>query len=159
MDPCGEMSNSGGTLASAAGLDNLGDVRTVNGTQFTQWTQATIVFNDSPAALQYAQTPRCFQDIFTHELGHSIGLLHSDDPNALMYPFQDRSCLTASTVDSVDISGSLGSDDIAGIRFIYPPPSGGGGSGPAPSNLTATLSGTSVTLQWSAPSSGATVTS
>jgi hypothetical protein len=45
-----------------------------------------------------------------HELGHSLGLQHSTDPNAVMYPFFN------------DL-GKLQTDDIAAIRQLY------GGSG------------------------------
>ncbi|KAH6869319.1 putative matrix metallo proteinase [Thelonectria olida] len=42
-----------------------------------------------------------------HEVGHSLGLAHSTDPRAVMFPtFSDKS--------------SLNTDDIAGIRRLYP---------------------------------------
>lgn len=43
-----------------------------------------------------------------HELGHGLGLEHSDDPNAIMYPTYSPSR-----------PAQLGSDDIAGIRQLY----------------------------------------
>ncbi len=42
-----------------------------------------------------------------HELGHSLGLGHSSDPNAVMYAYYNG------------IRRSLNSDDIAGIQAIY----------------------------------------
>ena len=56
--------------------------------------------------------------VAAHEIGHTLGLAHSDDPDALMYP---------------SYSGphrSLGRDDIAGIQDLYglssnPPPAPG----------------------------------
>lgn len=49
------------------------------------------------------------RNILIHELGHSLGLLHSDDPDAIMNPLRDTTDL------------SLGVDDIAGIQFLYGP--------------------------------------
>lgn len=40
-----------------------------------------------------------------HEIGHALGLNHSTDPNAVMYPFLSLPY--------------LGQDDIDGIRYIY----------------------------------------
>jgi len=44
--------------------------------------------------------------VIIHELGHSLGLGHSDDINAIMYPFYSGQV-------------TLGADDIAGIQSIY----------------------------------------
>jgi len=44
-----------------------------------------------------------------HELGHALGLRHTSDSNAIMYPTYRGP------------NHTLGSDDIAGIRKIYPP--------------------------------------
>ena len=44
-----------------------------------------------------------------HELGHALGLRHTNDPNAIMFPTYSGP------------NHTLGSDDIAGIRKTYPP--------------------------------------
>ncbi len=53
--------------------------------------------------------------VAAHEIGHTLGLDHSDDPNALMYPSYEGP------------HRSLGADDIAGIQELY-----GLASNPAP---------------------------
>jgi Matrixin/Putative peptidoglycan binding domain len=45
-----------------------------------------------------------------HEFGHALGLDHSTDANALMFPFLSRT------------RRHLGQDDIAGIQRLYGPP-------------------------------------
>jgi hypothetical protein len=55
------------------------------------------------------------ETVAAHEIGHTLGLDHSDDPNALMYPSYEGP------------HRALGADDIAGIQDLYglasnPPP-------------------------------------
>jgi len=82
-------------------------------------------------------------EIIAHEFGHTLGLGHSTDPTALMYP-------------SVTGRGpSLRTDDQLAARWLYP-----NGSAPAPtptptptapsapSNLTASATGSTINLQW-----------
>lgn len=76
----------------------------------------------------------CYQGVYIeniaiHELGHILGLRHSSDSSATMWPsttgWCDRSWLT------------LAPDDIAGLESLYPPGSGGGGT---PTNTTPSVS-------------------
>jgi hypothetical protein len=60
-------------------------------------------------------------DLFSvalHEAGHGLGLNHSSDTNAVMYPYYQ-------------IVSDLRSDDIAGIQSLYASGGGGGGTGDA----------------------------
>ncbi|MBK9166678.1 MAG: matrixin family metalloprotease [Bryobacterales bacterium] len=57
-------------------------------------------------------------DVFSvvlHELGHALGMGHSDRPGSIMYPYYR-------------LAAGLGQDDIAGIRDLYGEP----GEGPEP---------------------------
>ena len=71
-------------------------------------------------------------DVFSvtlHEIGHALGLAHSDVPSAVMYPYYK-------------MSSTLSADDIAGIQALYGPPTteqGGGTPAPAPSPLAITV--------------------
>ncbi|KRT82321.1 Peptidase [Oryctes borbonicus] len=50
-----------------------------------------------------------FKQVAIHEIGHSLGLKHSNDRNAIMYPTYRRYIPNP----------SLGMDDITGIRRLY----------------------------------------
>jgi len=58
-----------------------------------------------------------FAEVMCHELGHSIGLAHSADPNAIMYFMAHGHGRDA----------TLGTDDKAGVLVVYPSGSSGGG--------------------------------
>jgi hypothetical protein len=63
-------------------------------------------------------------DLFSvalHETGHALGLGHSDDPTAVMYPYYR-------------LQTGLTADDIAGIQALYGPPA----SSPPPANAGGT---------------------
>lgn len=154
MDPCGEMDNSGGTLAAATFWSWNGLDKVVNGTNFLAMATGTVINNDSASALPFLANSSCFYVIQLHEILHAVGLGHSADPSAVMFP----------TVNFGNCSNQLiqlGGDDVAGLAFIYPGGGGGGGGTTAPgapSNLTASASGSTVTISWGAPASGGTPT-
>jgi hypothetical protein len=86
-----------------------------------------------------------------HEFGHVLGLLHPDDYGQFV------SAIMNATISDLE---QLTSDDIAGAQALY------GGSGPtpaptapgSPSSLTVGSFGSSVTLNWRAPTAGGTPT-
>jgi Matrixin len=142
MDPCGEISNSGSTFAIAGSYYSTSGGTTVNGQFFLPALDGFVVNNDGPAALTYLTNNGCWSDIELHELGHVLGLYHTADPAATMFPIIDNSCFAG--------AHGLGSDDIAGIRFIYPS-SGPGGTPPssAPTNVQVVVNGTaSLSISW-----------
>ena len=145
-DPCAEVSDSG-TIVGLGGAYMTPVYRVVGGTTFTKIVQGMVVLNNSPGAFTLLSNPNCFQDAIAHNLGHAIGLGHSEDPNALMAPNLRDSCTSGPT--------PLSADDRAGAVAIYPGGTTPGTTVPgAPSNLVASVAGSTVTLSWTAPSSG-----
>jgi hypothetical protein len=112
-DPFGELDtpmNCRGVLA-IGGFCNNDERMTVNGTVFRRIITGKITFNDGWVNCAI-WTPCNFSEIATHELGHTIGLGHSDVENATMAALAhfDGRCST------------LDADDEAAIEFVYPIP-------------------------------------
>ena len=149
-DPCGEISNTGPTIAVANTWFTTATLGgTVNGVAFRQILEVIITTNDGSNAQQFVLNGTCFQQVLLHEIGHALGMGHSADATAVMF----------STISFAQCSAGarvLQPDDVSGIRFIYPggaaPPTGV--PGPV-TNLVANVSGSTVTVSWTG-SAGAT---
>src|SRR5262249_40085250 len=89
--------------------------KVVNGTTFYKATQGHISFNPY-SSCDFGDHCK-LREYATHELGHALGLGHSEYPDATMYAFahNDGRC------------ASLKADDMAGITFLYPANDTGGG--------------------------------
>jgi hypothetical protein len=104
---------------------------------FGSTAEADIVIQDGTACF-FANNPGSDADVFTHELGHTLGLGHSPDSSAIMFASAQA-----------PYAATLGDDDAAGICFLY----GSSCPGPPvpnpPSNLSANAtSSTQAQLTW-----------
>jgi hypothetical protein len=66
-----------------------------------------VTISDDPAKIEYD-----LQAILTHEVGHFIGIAHSDKPDAVMYPTYNPGSTT---------QRKLTPDDVEAVCHIYPP--------------------------------------
>jgi PKD repeat protein len=154
-DPKGEI--AGSWDPSKGGVVGQGGFNGVSGSQnwtapfaadaqhpastFRAWVivegNLTVQDNVSPAA---GISSKALAEIVAHEFGHTLGFGHSSDPNALMYP------------TLVGLGASLRTDDQLAARWLYP--SGTVVTPPAttipaaPTNLTGSVSGTNLSMQW-----------
>jgi hypothetical protein len=93
------------------------DTKIINGVVFRRLAEADIVFNDGMNC--FLGNSANLAEVTCHELGHAIGLGHSSDGAALMFP----------TAHGRGRDATLGPDDRAGALAIYPSSGGGGGGG------------------------------
>jgi hypothetical protein len=133
--------DTGGIIARG-GPFFFGSTRPYKGQAFHEAVEADIETNDGTECL-FANNPSVAQEVFAHELGHTLGLGHSKLGDALMFAFAHNDGRGARLTD----------DDRAAVSSLYG--SGGSGSGGggatllAPQGLAAhATSNTEVTLTW-----------
>src|SRR5262249_34107400 len=114
-DPLGQLdppTNCTGTLGVAGYFRDDTQTRVVNGQTFSRILEGDVVFNDGWAGCGFYETYTNLAGVAAHELGHVLGLGHSQDPDATMYAFAHFDGRGAALRD----------DDRAGVRFAYPSP-------------------------------------
>jgi hypothetical protein len=112
-DPLRQMDNPvrcGGILAQGGFFSIGSQTRVVSGQRFSRIVEGDVVVNDGWQGCGFYEDFENLAEVLAHELGHVLGLDHSPDPNALMAPYAHFDGRGA----------TLGPDDLAGVRFIYP---------------------------------------
>ena len=158
-DPCGEISDASSTLAIGGAYYSSIDQRAVNGLTYWKITKGMVVVDNPPAKFA-SFTTGCYEEMLVHELGHAIGFGHASARPAIMYPSISSGCFSRS------VSAPLGADDLAAMASVYPgsgappppPPPPTNNAPGTPVGLTASVTGSTVTLQWSAAASGGLAT-
>lgn len=114
LDP--PIGNCAGIVALTA-INFTNQSKAVGGTSFNRLLEADTVFNKGMSC--FLANSANLAEVTCHELGHSIGLAHSADPAAIMWPNARGNGRDA----------TLGADDKAGVLAVYPAGTGGGGGG------------------------------
>jgi hypothetical protein len=137
----------GGVVAMGGPFFTYPDTRLYNGKPYHEAIEADIVTNDGTACL-FQNNPTVAAEVFTHELGHTLGLAHSKDPQAIMF----------ANAHNDGRGARLAPDDLNAVSLLYGDGTvigGGGGSGGGGGPLVAPLhltgratSRTTISLAW-----------
>jgi Matrixin len=109
--------NAGGVIAKG-GPSYYTATRSYQGQLYHEAIEADIVTNNGTECL-FRNNSRVAEEVFAHELGHTLGLGHSKVQDALMY----------ANIHDDGRGARLSSDDRAAIDSLYPVAGGSGGSG------------------------------
>jgi hypothetical protein len=143
-DPCGEIDDGDtSTYGVGGGFYTTGVQKTIGGVTFNKLLQGLAILNNVGP---HVTSPGCFPDAVMHVLGHAVGLGHSSDPSAVMFTTARSGCAGGAT--------GLGTDDLNGIRAIYPAIASGGSPPNAPTAITNSVVLDTVTVSWTPATTG-----
>lgn len=96
-----DFDDEGGSLAHAYFPDTQNSIVEIHVDSREKWDYSTNATGDDKQVSLYS--------VLIHEIGHALGLRHSSDKNAIMYPYYK-------------LKLNLGQDDINGIQHLYGAP-------------------------------------
>lgn len=142
-DPCGELPDNGTTFGVGGGFFTPGFQKTINGTTFNGFTQGLAILNNTGPHLN--TNVGCLRDAVIHVLGHAIGLGHGANGSVMQEALRGG-CHSGTS--------GLSSDDINGVRSIYPGLASGGYPPNPPTALNASVVLDTVNLSWTPATTG-----
>ena len=123
-DPENEIQGSfGGSGTLAIGGFCVGSGHTFAGQPFGTISDADLVVQDGIGAFV---SPGQFEEILTHEFGHTLGIRHSDESGRL--PNTTLAIMNSTLNGHPSYGTTLQPYDRQAVQFLYPLPAGGGGS-------------------------------
>src|SRR5262249_5237494 len=122
-----DCERQGGTLA-AARTWVYNARHDFGGRSFTSIAEGDIVVNSNLGCWEGWGHLGAAAQIWTHELGHNMGLLHScaDEATGPCNTFEKDDAIMRAFFHHDDRGGRLGTDDKAGIAYLYGRPFGAG---------------------------------
>lgn len=167
VDACEELSPAGGIIALSGGWVQFD--ADASGLDVPRFLGAGVITNRGETATRLLARPGCFEELLKHELGHALGLIDSPDGAGVMastlrceaglgrvsggavndgsrptfVPLQAAGTTAAGRPDALDAVTCAVGCQISAAAVISAPN--------APTALAASLSGTSLTLTWTAP--------
>ncbi|HVG07337.1 MAG TPA: fibronectin type III domain-containing protein [Thermoanaerobaculia bacterium] len=145
----GTFSCVDGGVIAVGGPFFFTSTRKWGGKSWHEAVEADIVTNDGTECF-FKNNQKVAEEIFAHELGHTLGVGHAPTRDSLMF----------ARAHDDGRGAQLGADDKAAVASIYPASGSGDGSGAslaAPTKLVAkAASGTEVRLSWKDKSSAET---
>jgi hypothetical protein len=119
-DPNNEL--SGLTLAVGGGVAVEDQGGTINGLLYSEFTRAYVIFRKAADLDSFAPEFRQsldFTRVLTHEIGHTIGLGHTQEDGSVANPTSNIMFATCCNADT-PVPPALGADDLTGLGAIYP---------------------------------------
>jgi hypothetical protein len=151
--------NSGGTVG-IGGIQTVSGTNMLGGETFSSTLEADVSMNQGLGAC-IGTNPGITNDTFvsglTHEVGHTLGMRHADftrNDTAACTTVGTYDCASSAIMTAVvttGVNGALRAWDQRAIVALYPPVSV---PNPPTSVVDTVVSGTSVTINWTAPASG-----